>query len=235
MTIFEPTELIRLLKLGLTLAKLPLAQLHFDKSLNPDLIKSTHSIYTRPHARFKFVKNKSLGIALVDLSKFKTCDVYIDTVKQRDYGGYHHRRAHQRGYILKEINRNNFIDDIHAINNSADIRQGRPMDETYRIKRIDYEQQDSYICVGVLNSKGKLVAYCNYIVLGNFASTDQLLGYKNKDGVMYFMLVEIICRLIKEGKLAYFMYDTYLGAQPGLQDFKRRIGFTPHRASYSIN
>ncbi len=30
------------------------------------------------------------------------------------------------------------------------------------------------------------------------------------------------------------MYDTYVGAHPGLQSFKKRIGFEPYRVSYSI-
>ena len=42
-----------------------------------------------------------------------------------------------------------------------------------------------------------------------------------------------ICVLIKESKVEYFMCDI-LGAQPGLQQFKQRIGFAPYRVSYSI-
>ncbi|PWF48710.1 hypothetical protein [Massilia glaciei] len=235
MTLFNPRELIRLLKLGLTVAQLPLARLRFKKQINPDLINNTYSTFTKPHARFKFISNKTLGIALVDLSQFKTSDVYLDTVKQRDYGAFHRKRAKSRGYTIKKINRNDFIDEIHAINTSTAIRQGRPMDETYLIKKTDYPEQDGAVCIGALDREGRLVAYCNYLVLGNFASTDQLLGYKNGDGVMHYLLVEIICRLIDDGGLDYFMYDTYLGAQPGLQDFKRRIGFKPHRARYSMH
>ncbi|MES3022055.1 MAG: hypothetical protein V4857_10785 [Pseudomonadota bacterium] len=226
---------MRLLRLGLLIAKLPLARLHFRKEVNPELVDSTYVNFTRRHARFKIIRNKTLGIALVDLSKFKTREMYLDTVKQRDYGAFHGKRAKARGYTLREINRNDFIDEIHAINTSADIRQGRPMDETYLVKKTDYPEQAGSVCIGAINREGQLVAYCNYLILGNFASTDQLLGYKNNDGVMYYLLVEIICRLIDEGALDYFMYDTYLGAQPGLQDFKRRIGFKPHRARYSMH
>ncbi len=51
---------------------------------------------------------------------------------------------------------------------------------------------------------------------------------------MYLLLVDIICLLIKENQVEYFMYDTFLGAQPGLRHFKQRIGFAPYRVSYSI-
>jgi len=39
---------------------------------------------------------------------------------------------------------------------------------------------------------------------------------------------------IEEGEADYFMYDTYLGAKPGLRDFKRRVGFQPYRARYAL-
>jgi hypothetical protein len=69
---------------------------------------------------------------------------------------------------------------------------------------------------------------------GNFAATDQLMGYKSQDGIMYLLLLTIICRLIEEREVDYFMYDTFLGAQPGLRDFKRRVGFRPYRARYEL-
>jgi hypothetical protein len=37
----------------------------------------------------------------------------------------------------------------------------------------------------------------------------------------------IICRLIEEGRVDYFMYDTFLGAQPGLRDLSGGWGFVP--------
>jgi hypothetical protein len=30
------------------------------------------------------------------------------------------------------------------------------------------------------------------------------------------------------------MYDTFFGAREGLRDFKRRVGFRPYRASYTL-
>lgn len=30
------------------------------------------------------------------------------------------------------------------------------------------------------------------------------------------------------------MYDTYLGAQPGLRNFKRKLGFSPYLVCYSV-
>jgi hypothetical protein len=30
------------------------------------------------------------------------------------------------------------------------------------------------------------------------------------------------------------MYDTYLGALPGLREFKRKLGFQPYRIRYAL-
>jgi hypothetical protein len=78
------------------------------------------------------------------------------------------------------------------------------------------------------------LAYCAMGRYSNFVATDQLMGYKNQDGIMYPLPSTIICRLIEEVDIDYFMYDTYLGAKSGLRDFKRRVGFQPYRARYAL-
>jgi hypothetical protein len=181
------------------------------------------------------IPNKAMGIALIDLGALGNRDAYLATVRKKDHAAQQARRARARGHRLAEIDRNAFVDDIHQINISAEIRQGRPMDEAYRRKKYKYENHSHFKYFGVLNKEGRLVAYCSIAICGNFAATDQLLGYKNNEGIMYFLLVEITIRLIDEGKLRYFMYDTFLGAQPGLRNFKKRCGFRPYRVLYSMS
>jgi len=36
-----------------------------------------------------------------------------------------------------------------------------------------------------------------------------------------------------EGRPAWFMYDTIVGASPGMRQFKEWIGFEPYRVSWS--
>jgi hypothetical protein len=40
---------------------------------------------------------------------------------------YKIRRAQRAGYEFKQINRDDYLDDIHDVNTSLDERQGRPM------------------------------------------------------------------------------------------------------------
>ena len=213
--------------------RLPKARLRFDTALNPQLVRDTYRLFTKPHPRYRVVRNKSLGVALIDLRAFSSGEAYLHALRRRDYAGYHSRRARERGYTVAEIDRNDYIDDIHRINTSLDERQGRPMDPAYAT-RTDHYDADGLRHFGVLDKHGHLVAYGDVGIYGDFAATNRLLGVKNSDGVMYLLLAEVACRLIDDGHLNYLMYDTYLGALPGLRDFKRKLGFAPYRIRYSI-
>ena len=225
----------RLFKAALALLELPRARLHFYSHNAPSKIRAIFTQFNKPHARIPMIKNKTLGIALIDLSNFNGPEEYIATVKKRDFAGYHARVAKKRGYTVRRIDRNHHIQEIFAINTSSDSRQGRPMDPQYQTLQTTYDDSAPMQCYGVFNAQGQLCAYCRLGVYGDFAATDCLLGYKNNDGIMYLLLLEIVCAMITEGKLKYFMYDTFLGAQPGLQSFKKRIGFQPYRVSYAID
>ncbi|MFC0252444.1 hypothetical protein [Massilia consociata] len=218
----------------LEVIKLPKAELCFTQEIDPDDIKKTYRTYTKPHPRFKLIRHKTIGAALIDLSVFPDRQAYLDHIKGKNQGGYHAKRARNRGYAVQEIDRNNYVDDIHEINTSLDERQGRPMDQKYLEKREHFEKQKHFRYYGVLNSQGKLVAYANLGIYGNFAAFSQMLGIRNNDGIMHLLLTEAICRLIDDGQVRYVMYDTFFGAQPGLKTFKTILGFRPYRASYTL-
>ncbi|KQQ36222.1 hypothetical protein ASF61_08520 [Duganella sp. Leaf126] len=233
----EPTgiwpSVLAQLRLLVAIARLPRARLCFDAALNPELIRRTHASFTMPHPRLRIVRNKSLGVALIDLRAFADSAAYLRSVAQKDHAGYQARRARARGYTVAEIDRNDYIDDIHRINTSQPERQGRPMDAAYARRTDHYTAVDSFRYYGVLDAGGRLVAYCDLGIYGDFAATDRLLGY-HSDGVMYLLLADIACRLIDERRCNYLMYDTYLGALPGLREFKRKLGFAPYRIRYAI-
>ncbi|MBP1204723.1 hypothetical protein JOD97_002765 [Duganella sp. 1411] len=234
MNISELLERLReTLRLARQIARLPRARLRFERALDPELVRRTHRLFTKPHPRYRVVRHKSIGVALIDLRAYASGEAYLHALRQRDYAGYHSRRARERGYTVAEIDRNDYIDDIHQINTSLDQRQGRPMDPAYAARTARYDA-DGLRHYGVLDKHGKLVAYVDVGVYGNFAATDRLLGYKNGDGVMYLLLADVACRLIDDGRLDYLMYDTYLGALPGLRNFKKKLGFRPYRIRYSI-
>jgi hypothetical protein len=227
-------ELQRLLRALLALITLPAVRLHFHTCIAPHRIAATYALFTRPHARFRLIKNKTLGIALIDLSKFKSPADYLATVKRKDYAGHHAKIARKRGYTVREFRRSDHVDEIHAIHTSSSARQGRPMDMSYQSRQTEFDEGAPLRCFGVFHRDGRLVGYCSFGIYGNFAATDKIIGIRNKDGAMYLLLLEILSFLIAQTTLDFFMYDTYLGAREGLRSFKQRIGFQPYRVRYAI-
>ncbi|NML61951.1 hypothetical protein HHL21_12860 [Massilia sp. RP-1-19] len=235
MTLSEiANEVSRLISAGAQLHRMPRAHLQFHLRLHREHIQATHRIFTQPHPRYRLIKNKTVGIALIDLRRFKTAEDYLDTVKKKDFAAYHAHKAKIRGYRVHHIDRNFFIDDIYDIHTSAETRQGRPMDDAYRIKETSFQNYPHFGYFGILDKREKLVGYCTMATLGNFAATERVIGHKNGDGFMYLLLTEIICSLIEEKTVSFLMYDTYLGAQPGLRNFKRKLGFSPYLVRYSV-
>lgn len=229
-----PNKLSRLYELAVSIARLPIARLEFRLAINPDDVGKMHRHFTRRHPRYLVFQNKSLGAALVDLSKFRTREEYMDTVKGRNSAEHHARKARSKGYRVVEIDRNDYIDEIHAINTSVETRQGRPMDAAYQEKITHYPFDKNFKYYGVLNAAGKLAAYGDLGLYGNFVAFNRVIGIRNNDGAMHLMVTEIICRMIEARHVTYIMYDTCFGASEGLLAFKKMLGFEPYRAKYSL-
>lgn len=228
------TPLLQLYRTLAEIARLPEARLVFHAHIDPADINATYRNYTRPHPRYKIIGHKTVGVALLDLASFANADAYLGPLQGKNLGAWHAKRARSRGYVIAAFDRNRHIDDIHAINTSIPERQGRPMDAHYREKTLHFEQLAHFRTIGAFDREGKLAAYATFGIYGNFAAFSQLIGYRNNDGAMHLLVTEIVCKLIAEGQLDYLMYDTFFGAQPGLQQFKRVLGFRPYRARYEL-
>lgn len=216
------------------LLRLPVARLHFDCGIEAHDIPRTYKIYTKPHPKYKLICNKGLGAALIDLDRYSDKEAYLDVIAGKNRGAYHAKRARSRGYVCRPIERNRYVDEIHEINAALDMRQGRPMDAQYLQKITRFDTLPHFDYMGVLNPEGKLVAYANIGRYGNFSAFSQLIGLRNNDGIMHLLVVDIVTRLIEQKRVRYVMYDTFFGAQPGLQQFKRILGFEPYHAKYSL-
>jgi hypothetical protein len=225
-------------RLVLDIARLPVAKLCFDTSFNPDDVRETHRRFTSPHPKYKIFGHKQLGVALIDLRRLAGPADYLDHITGQNGAASHVAKARRRGYVMAEIDRNDYIDAIHDINISAPVRQGRPMDPGYREKELHYEPQRNFRYFGMLSKEGKLVAYSNVGRYGNFAAFSKLIGYRNNDGVMHLLISDIVSLLLTELRAGngpeFLMYDTFFGAQPGLRQFKSMLGFTPYRVRYSL-
>jgi hypothetical protein len=217
---------------------LPLVNISFKDVQENSLqnYKKTYQYFTKPH-RLKLFKNKTLGVALIELDLYKNFDEYYSSVNGKNSAAYYSRKALKREYKFIEIDRNDYIDDIYEINTSASIRQGQKMSDGYLKKVESYKNEPHYRYFGVVDKNGKLVSYCNIGFYGEFVLIVTLLGHKKylNDGVMYLMLIEfhkIMFEKYKTEGYKYIMYDTFFGASEGLKKFKEKLGFQPYRVKW---
>lgn len=229
-----PTSFASLLKSVQSIISLPTARLNFHLAKDPGNVERIFKHFTKRHPRYFIFGNKTIGVALVDLQRFSAPADYIATVKGRNGPEHQARRARARGYRVIEINRNDYVDDIHHINTSVDVRQGNAMSTAYLTKQQHFVADPNYKYFGTVDATGRLVAYGEVGLWGNFAAFNRLIGIRNNDGIMHLMVTDIICHFIEDGNHQYLMYDTFFGASPGLKLFKSALGFTPYRARYRI-
>ncbi len=234
------------MKMNLELVKeiisLPKAVINFiyDDKSEWD-VKKTYRYFTKLH-RYKIIKNKTIGVALIDLKKFNSFDDYLTTVNGKNSAAYYARKCVKRNYVFIEVNKNHYIDDIYEINTSAEFRQGRKMSDSYLQKQTQFDNQSNYKYFGVLDDNGKLVSYCDIGFYGEFCMINTLLGHKEhlNNGVMYLMITSLISYLYKNeltihtGGLRYVVYDTFFGASNGLKKFKTKLGFEPYRVKWKL-
>jgi len=220
--------------------KLPAKEISFKNCCNEckENYLKTYRYFTKPH-RFKLFKNKSIGVALINLTEYDTFEQYYKSINGKNSAAYYARKAIRRGYKFIEIDRNDYINDIYEINTSSEIRQGRKMPESYLKKVEKYQNEKNYRYFGVVNKDGVLVAYCNIGFYGEFALISSLLGHKEylNDGIMYLMMVEvnkIVLENYKKNGCKYIMYDTFFGASNGLKKFKQKLGYKPYRVKWKL-
>jgi hypothetical protein len=221
-------KLRRVLKLGLQLSTLPVARLTIRPQSDPGQTRAAYDHFTRPHPKYKLFRHKSMGMALIDLSAYPSPSAYLEALSDAGATARQSRKAEERGYELREIDHAGYRSGIEEIRIAADECQA-PL-----LASVGDAHEGSR-CYGAFDAGGRLVACCRIGLYGNFASADELVGYKNRDGVMYLVLSGIACRLIEEGAVDYFMCDSFLDAKAGQRKFKRRLGFRPYRVRYALD
>lgn len=193
-----------------------------------DLAKQFYHIVTRPHSTYKIIPNKKYGVGLIQIPE--NFDEFLKG-KIMQAMRTNRNKALKKGYTFQRITGINYLDDVFEINCSADNRQGNKMKSAYTDKTAvkEYLESDP-IMYGVLNSEGKLLAYISPWMLGDFCDISKLLGHEdyNHDGIMYLLVSGLVEELSRKKTVKYLMYDTFIGAQPGLRYFKERLGFKPY-------
>lgn len=158
-----------------------------------------------------------------------------------------HRTARKRanhsarlGYRFTPIAREEYDEDIFAINTSKDARQGRPMSRGYR-ERNHYLPLPEYPCplhairtYGVLDDRGSLVAYLWLYRAGELALVSSILGHGDHlaNDVMYLLFQGVVEHEAPLG--GSFVYNRADSGTDGLRYFKSKLGFTPMEVEWTL-
>ena len=220
-----------LLNLGKELQRLPTV----DIDLKCDSAECTalYNSFTRPHSKLPVVKAKVWGVAILDLRKFETEEDYLKSVGGKNSAAYFARKAERAGYEFRTFNVNDELEEIYLVNTSASERQGHSMAEWYATKQESIKLAANYICRGVYIGD-KLTGYAFIGIFGELAIISNILGHADhlKEGVMYKLVTGLCAELAVSDSVRFVMYDTILGASPGLRMFKERCGFEAHRVNW---
>ena len=183
--------------------------------------------FRRPHPRYKLVRFKTVGVALLPLDDLADAETYLAT---RRYARRRVRRAERLGYTTGLFEPNERRDELLEIHRSIPQRQGRPIDAEYLDPDAVYETAPHVEHMGVFIDD-RLVAYSALHYAGDIVAMMRVMGHGDHldNGVM-FLLGAGIVEHVKAGhpETRYVFYDTFFGAGEGLRSFKQHLGFRPH-------
>lgn len=151
------------------------------------------------------------------------------------------KKCQRQGYFAKEIEFNDYLQDIYETNISMPVRQGRPMSEHYYEKPKPQSQHtycDTHFVkyYGVVSAENKLVAWANISFMNELCIINQILGHGNY--LKYGIMNEILSFLVKqciEFKIKAINYLTIENNNVGLQLFKKSVGFKPINCKFIKN
>jgi hypothetical protein len=146
----------------LQVLQLPRARPRIESRRAPAHITRIFVLITKLHPRFRLIKNKTIGMALIHLRHFKTPADYLATVKKRDGAAYYGKRESPRlpvskKHRTKSLSRG-YAHHPHLCPAAPGPRDGMP----FPGKENAFCRPAAFHLCRVVDKDGKLMAYCNY-------------------------------------------------------------------------
>jgi hypothetical protein len=230
---FLASRISRLVRDGLALRRLPVVTIELSGG---EGCRSLFRDFTRRHPRWRVIQSHAWGVALL-----RVPDSYESFLRGPERAHFRREvnRAYRFGFTVSPINGVERLDEIMAINRSAEVRQGQPMLPGYldeaAMRRYFSRSPDVF---GVADAEGVLQGYLSLHTCGEIASVELLLGHADAlpRGVMWPLFAtvveEVIRRRAGDGSPTWLMYDMISGASVGLRQFKRWVGFEAYRVRW---
>lgn len=154
-----------------------------------------------------------------------------------------YNRGKKKGFACHLFCGMDYIDQIMEINLSKDKRTGHSMSDIYTHRdQVEAFLHTEPLMFGTFTLEGKLVGYLHLLYGCGVLSLNKILGHGEylEDGVMYFMLGELISQIpdiYACGEVRYIRYGSWYGgvASSGLQYYKTRCGFCGYNIRYHVD
>ena len=190
------------------------------------------------HPKFPLIKVDQYGVALVELpGTFDEYFMMLEGAARRNF-----KKADRKGYCFERIDFNDHIDDVRAIWQSTDVRQGM-MPEYMREGRVQpctnppsKTNIHDYPYFGILKDN-ELVAYAACLVAGELCAIEQIYGHADvqADAVVPMLIISIVGYVLENYPHAkVYTYDNLLGATANMRRFKRKFAFEPYQVRWRL-
>ena len=190
------------------------------------------------HPKFPLIRKMEYGVAVCVLPP--TFDDYLKLIEASARRNL--KKAARNGYSLQRINFNDYLEDIRAIRQSTEVRQGKVPDDFLNGPVMPCQNPPSlnpnhdYPYFGVLQA-GQLYAYAGCLIAGELCMIEHIFGHaaRQEDGIVPMLYVGIAEYLFAHHpQVRYYGYDTYFGATPSMRRFKKKFHFLPHRVQWLL-
>ncbi len=191
------------------------------------------------HRRFPLIRARQVGVGLCHLPD--TFEKYLQMIEPAARRNY--KKAIRMGCAFRRIQFNEHLEEIKAIQQSTDVRQGRRMPDSYIAGTIapctDPPSRTAihdYPYFGVFYHN-RLSAYAACLVSGELGELEHILGHAQSldVGIVPTLIIEIARYLIEQfPAVRYYTYGTYFGATPTMQRFKKKFCFYPHHVTWEL-
>ena len=188
--------------------------------------------------RFPLIRRWQYGVALCELpASFDEYFMLIEAAARRNY-----KKAKRNGYAFARIDPNDYLDDIAAIWQSAEVRQGRMPAHFVEGRVRPYTNPPSrsnvhdYPYFGVVKA-GRLVAYAGNLVGGELFMIEQIFGHAahQADGVVPMLIIGMAGYMLENHpRVRYYGYEMYFGSSPTMRRFKKKFKFLPHTVRWVL-
>jgi hypothetical protein len=146
------------------------------------------------------------------------------------------RQSTKHGFWSRELSwseRTQYLQDIHAINTSKVMRQGKLMDQSYQDmpKEITGRKTCDHhygTFIGCFGDDGHLRAYITTNFCGDLTAASQIIGHGNflRYGIMVNLWYEFV-RLAIERNVKVIVYSRWNDGFDGLKFWKKSMGMKP--------